>query len=96
MLSETEFYLKKQELMLNEYENACLRCGACCGLQDNDPCVNLQRASCGKYYCKIYNNRLGAQKTISGKSFTCVPIRDNLKYAVPHQKCGYTKRRGFF
>lgn len=92
MLSNSESYLKKQESMLNEYENTCLRCGACCGLEDGDPCLNLQSTSLGKYYCKNYNNRLGAQKTVSGKTFTCVPIRDNLKYELAYQKCGYAKR----
>lgn len=92
MLSDTESYFKKQQSMLNDYENSCLRCGSCCGLEDGDPCLNLQSAPLGKYYCKCYGNRLGPQRTVSGKAFTCVPIRNNLKYELTHKKCGYAKR----
>jgi hypothetical protein len=91
---ETALYLKKQEELLSRYEARCARCGACCGVTDGDPCASLQKSGDGTYFCKAYAARLGAQKTVSGKSFTCVPIRAVLKYESPHPGCAYVKRTG--
>lgn len=73
-----------------DFEALCLRCGECCGAFDGDPCRNLQfDESSGRYYCRDYENRLGPQKTISGHTFDCVPIIQNLKRGCYHEKCAY-------
>ena len=71
------------------YENLCNRCGSCCGAHDGDLCSNLVKELDNKYYCKIYNNRLGLQKTQSGRVFTCVDIRNVIKFAEAPPTCVY-------
>lgn len=83
-------YLQKQDAWTKEFEALCLRCGKCCGL-DEDPCSNLVKAEGGKYDCRVYGARLGSQKTVSGRTFTCVPIGDVLKKGMPNLSCGYLK-----
>ncbi|MDD2703265.1 MAG: hypothetical protein PHC33_04605 [Candidatus Omnitrophica bacterium] len=80
-------YQRKQQESAEEYESRCRRCGACCGAYDGDPCINLEKAADNRYFCKVYNTRLGLQKTISGKSFTCVLIRENLKISPLSFSC---------
>ncbi len=76
-----------------EYEKMCKRCGACCGTRDNDPCENLKKDHDGLFFCTQYSERLGVQKTISGKSFICVPIRNLLiTRSAPHN-CVYMHRQ---
>jgi hypothetical protein len=83
-------YQQKQREHAKEYESFCRRCGACCGAYDGDPCANLEKAADSRYFCKVYNARLGPQKTVSGKSFTCVLIRENLKKSpLPFPRCPY-------
>lgn len=55
-------------------------CGAGCakGLSNGDPCVNLEEEAGGRYRCRAYEGRLGTQKTVSGRTFTCVSARDAL------------------
>ena len=89
--SDEETYRKKQDQGLVEHEALCKRCGKCCGTDSSEPCANLGTDPQGKYYCKSYDNRLGAQRTISGRTFTCVPIRDVLSKGLPYEGCGYTK-----
>lgn len=72
------------------HEALCRRCGSCCGLFDGDPCENLKEGGPGLYYCSIYDNRFGTHKTVSGKTFTCVPIRELLKFDLPYNKCAYS------
>lgn len=84
-------YLQKQEEQLKRYEGLCVRCGECCGADGDDPCANLAKDAQDKCYCKAYENRLGPQKTISGKSFNCVPIRELLKFDLPYLRCPYVK-----
>ena len=81
-------YTQKQDEWAREFESLCLRCGKCCGLEQ-DPCANLVKDVHGKYACKAYNERLGSQKTVSGKTFTCVPIREVIKKGLPSSSCGY-------
>ncbi len=81
-------YFQKQNDDLLRYEGLCKRCGACCGAFD-DPCINLKKDTNGKYYCSVYENRHGLQKTVSGKSFNCVSIRDILKFDPPYPDCAY-------
>jgi len=86
-MNEAE-YLKRQEKEQKEYEARCKRCGACCGMKDNDPCTNLRKDRTGKYFCDVYENRIGMHKTVSGKEFACVPIRD-LYPNLPFKGCAY-------
>jgi hypothetical protein len=67
-----EQYLRKKD---QEYERLCLRCGACCGALEPDPCAHLKKDEKGKYFCEIYPERLGLRKTVRGKFFLCVPIK---------------------
>jgi hypothetical protein len=74
-----------------KFEKMCWRCGICCGAEDGDPCQNLVKLSSGKYFCRRYQNRLGKQLTVSGKSFNCVPIWKVLRYPGIRLKCAYQK-----
>ncbi len=83
-------YQQKQREFAEEYESLCRRCGSCCGAYDGDPCANLEKTPDNRYFCRVYNARLGPQKTVSGKSFTCVLIRENLKKSrLPFPRCPY-------
>jgi uncharacterized cysteine cluster protein YcgN (CxxCxxCC family) len=75
-----------------EFEDACQRCGNCCGAQD-DPCIHLIIQPKGKYYCDIYDSRGGVQKTLEGKFFECVSIRDILHGDwLGNWNCAYKQR----
>lgn len=73
-----------------EFESICIRCGRCCGLEE-DPCNNLIKNPDGTYFCTEYSSRLGPQKTISNKPFNCVSIRDRIKNGSLPIKCAYKK-----
>lgn len=82
------YQINKEE----EFENVCLRCGNCCGL-DDDPCIHLVAQPEGKYLCDIYASRGGRQKTRSGKFFECVNIRTILHSDWPGRwKCAYIQK----
>lgn len=87
----TEYNLYQEE-QFRDYESICRRCGACCGAEDGDPCVNLVENGDGTYFCKVYENRFGEQKTISGKIFHCIPIDDVIRNGGGRPNCAY--RRG--
>ena len=75
-----------------EFEETCLRCGNCCGAQD-DACIHLLPQSDGRYICDIYDSRGGTQKTSSGKFFQCVSLRDILHDQWPESwNCAYKKQ----
>jgi uncharacterized cysteine cluster protein YcgN (CxxCxxCC family) len=84
-------YIETQDKAAAEYESLCRRCGTCCGAQGGDPCANLKEDAAGNYRCVNYGVRLGVQKTVSGRQFTCVPIRDVLKFGIPYDGCGYRR-----
>jgi hypothetical protein len=84
-------YNKKQDEYFSEYEGLCRRCGRCCGA-DTEPCSNLAKDPKGKYYCRSYEDRLGLQRTASGRNFTCVQIRDVLAKGLPYENCGYSSK----
>lgn len=90
-MSDAEIYANKQDADERAYEILCKRCGTCCGAGGADPCENLKKDACGKYFCDAYENRIGQRKTVSGNTFTCVPIRDVMTYAPPFAGCGYNK-----
>lgn len=81
-------YADSQRRSSAEYESLCKQCGKCCGLE-TDPCVNLKKGASGRYYCAVYEFRLGRQVTVSGRIFTCVQIREVVKKGLPNEGCGY-------
>jgi hypothetical protein len=86
-----EAFQHKQE---KEWEARCTRCGACCGLYEGDPCEHLTKAQDGRYSCSVYANRFGIRKTVSGREFKCVSIREVLHMSWPGDSCcGYKKHR---
>ncbi len=87
-MTDDKLYTKKQDEWRAEFEALCKRCGKCCGIEQ-DPCSNLVISPDGRYTCKIYEDRLGPQKTVSGKAFTCVPINEVINKGMPHSSCGY-------
>ena len=79
-----------QRQEMEKFEAICKNCGQCCGSQDGDSCTNMVTDETGgKYYCRIYENRLGPQKTVSGKTFHCIPIRDIIKWGTLRSNCAY-------
>ncbi|MCA9401017.1 MAG: hypothetical protein KC713_05285 [Candidatus Omnitrophica bacterium] len=92
---ENNAYEVWQDIQHQLWEKKCLRCAACCGLFDGDPCLHLKKGENGEgYFCEIYENRFGLRKTVSGKTFRCVPIRDILHLSWPGDHCcGYKKGR---
>ena len=68
-------YQLYSEKVVKDYEALCKRCGACCGVFENDPCVKLLKEEDGRYRCSDYANRFGMQKTVLGNEFKCVPLR---------------------
>ncbi len=92
IISDDLSYQNWQQKQLDAWENKCTRCGACCGVAEGDPCEHLVEASKGKYICSIYENRFGFHKTVSGKVFECVSIRQILhKWWPGDQCCGYKR-----
>jgi len=90
----TDEELLRERLMksFKDFESICSRCGSCCGAYDGDACSNLVNAGGGTYSCKNYEGRLGLQQTVSGKIFTCVPIRELLKEGQLRPECAYNIR----
>lgn len=84
-------YGNKQSIEQDEYEALCKRCGKCCGADTAEPCANLAKDTGGKFYCTSYHSRLGLQRTVTGKIFTCVEIRDVLTKGLPHEGCSYSR-----
>ncbi|MFH1360672.1 MAG: hypothetical protein ABIJ41_06500 [Candidatus Omnitrophota bacterium] len=76
-----------------EWESACVSCGACCGALDDDPCEHLIQISPTRYRCNTYSNRYGTYKTHKGRTLTCVPIRKILHASWPGDRlCAYKSR----
>ncbi|MDD5504069.1 MAG: hypothetical protein PHV77_02000 [Candidatus Omnitrophica bacterium] len=89
---DTDNYAAYLELKEKEHESLCLRCGRCCGIPD-DPCAHLEKIGESVYACNTYANRLGRRKTISGKEFTCVHIKELIKKDALPENCAYLERR---
>ena len=86
-LKRYDILQKKQQV---DWENTCKNCGACCGVVEGDACENLLCLENGSYTCKVYENRFGFHKTLSGRSFKCVPIRTILHKSWPgDENCAY-------
>ena len=75
----------------HDFESICTHCGRCCGSGD-DPCQELKIDEDGVYFCCDYHNRLGIHKTVSGKAFHCVPIREHVSLGTLHSDCAYRKK----
>lgn len=76
-----------------EFEEICIRCGACCGAYDGDPCEHLQRDGDGSYFCDDYENRLGIHHTVSGVEMECLPIMEKLREDwIGDHLCAYKNR----
>ncbi len=92
-MNDDQTYRTLQERQQKEWEATCGRCGACCGVIEGDPCEHLAGTEKGKYFCRIYENRFGLHKTMNGKPFLCVPIRDILHKSWPGDECCGYKRK---
>ena len=77
-MDDNVLYQEYQHKKWVEHENACNRCGACCGIKNSDPCEHLKQAQDNRYFCDIYEGRFGLRNTASGKEIMCVPIRNML------------------
>ncbi len=72
-----------------DWEARCRHCGACCGAFE-DPCVHLVMTPEGHSRCLVYPARLGPHKTVGGRPFTCVHVRQKLGTSWPGDaRCGY-------
>ena len=90
-MSEIDRYNQHLLEKEKEWEAKCTFCGACCGALE-DPCENLRKTATGKYFCNVYENRLGRWRTVSGKELECVAIRDKLAKGESwpgDEHCGY-------
>ena len=88
-MKDTNKYKRYQEELEKWYESLCIQCGVCCGVHDGDPCMHLLKTVNGKYICATYATRLGPQKTVSGKTFNCVPIKEVLQHKGYLSECAY-------
>ncbi|MCK5451569.1 MAG: hypothetical protein KAI70_07375 [Candidatus Omnitrophica bacterium] len=88
---DADKYNKNMEERQKKFEAICVRCGECCGSED-DPCENLVKKNDGTCFCSDYESRLGPRKTISGFSFNCVPIQEHIHNDTLRQNCGYRVR----
>lgn len=94
MDNDSSRYLELQEQQAKAWEEACVGCGACCGTVDGDPCEFLTEQRKGKYFCRIYKNRFGLHRTLGGREFQCVPLRQILHKTWPGDgNCAYKKKR---
>ena len=81
---------------LKEAEKLCIRCGACCGAYDGDPCSHLKKDNKDGFVCEIYPKRLGSRLTVKGDEFDCVLIEEILKTSWEGDwRCSYKKPRPF-
>ena len=85
---DSDKYKKHMADKEEEFESLCRRCGECCGSSD-EPCQNLAKKDDGTFFCKDYENRLGPQKTTSGKFFNCILIRGHVAKDSLRPNCAY-------
>ena len=85
---------KKENPDIINFEDICVRCGACCGAYDGDPCEHLKKNGDGTYYCEDYENRLGTHYTIHKVKIECVSIKKKLQLDeswIGDELCAYKK-----
>ena len=85
-------YDQWHDIQAKRWESLCGRCGACCGVTEGDPCEHLRGSRKGEYFCSIYENRFGEHRTVSGKIFMCVPMRQLIHGSWPGDECCGYKR----
>jgi len=91
-MSDNNNYKKYQEEQRKQFEDICAQCGVCCGSHDGDPCALLvYNENTQTYFCNNYEARLGKQKTITGKEFTCVSVHEMIKTDTLRLHCAYRK-----
>ncbi|MBL8014268.1 MAG: hypothetical protein JNN05_10510 [Candidatus Omnitrophica bacterium] len=89
---EHDKYAQWQVLQEKRWESLCGRCGACCGVVENDPCEHLRGHQKGGYYCSIYDRRFGEHKTVNGRTVQCVPVRQIIHSSwLGDECCGYKR-----
>ena len=88
---DTLTYEETQKRLEAWYESLCRRCGECCGAGEVDPCEHLCQAADETYFCAVYEKRLGKQKTISGREFNCVQVKEVLRHDDTLRDCAYRK-----
>ncbi len=89
-ISEEIKYKQFQAEKYHEFEAACKRCGACCGVVEGDPCEHLVKLRNGRYFCDTYEDRLGVHRTISGAMVRCVSVREIINKDWPGiWQCAY-------
>jgi uncharacterized cysteine cluster protein YcgN (CxxCxxCC family) len=91
MNDDARAYETTQKRLEAWYESLCRRCGKCCGAGEVDPCANLHEAEDGTFVCAVYETRLGKQKTVSGREFNCVLVREVLQHDGALLDCAYRK-----
>lgn len=92
-MPEAESYQNWLSSKERETESLCLNCGACCGAFE-DPCEHLVMTLEGKSHCRVYATRFGPQRTVSGKEFNCILIRQKMGTSWPGDEyCGYKKHK---
>lgn len=69
----------------------CRRCGVCCGATDGHPCKHLHSDEDGRYSCGIYENRIGLRRTVNGRRFVCVEIRQVIETNGGYAGCAYVE-----
>ena len=62
----------------------------CCGSADGHPCEHLRHDG-DKYYCEIYENRLGYHQTTTGQRFRCVTIKHMIETTGGFSECAYVQ-----
>ncbi len=83
--------LKPLHMSQEEFDGLCKHCGVCCGSEDGDPCIYLEKKGNEKYYCRIYPFRLGYRITVKGNRFRCIPIDEAIRYPHIKKVCVYAK-----
>ncbi len=90
-LSDEQGYARWLSARQGDWESLCRHCGACCGALE-DPCQHLFMTPEGRSCCLVYPARIGPHRTVAGKLFTCVHVRQKLGTSWPgDEHCGYKK-----
>lgn len=91
MTDDRILYEETQKRLEAWYESLCRRCGKCCGAGEVDPCVHLSESGDGTFTCAVYEKRLGPQRTVSGREFNCVLVKEVLRHDGALNDCAYRK-----
>ena len=85
---------KRDQALKAEWEGMCdpsKGCRTVCCFFEGSPCEELQwvdrKKGIGR--CRVYLTRHGRHKTINGKEFMCVDMKQWLALNIPVRECGY-------